>query len=187
MRKANFFIIHGAYGHPKENWFPWLKEELERRGFEVFVPKFPTPKDQSLKNWMNVFKKYEKYINENTIMIGHSLGPSFILSILEELDQPIKACFFVSGFIGLLNHPIDKINKAFVARDFNWEKIKRNCREFYLFHSDNDPYVPLEKAKELAKKLNGKLEIVKGAGHFNEAAGYKEFPLLLDKILKILK
>ena len=26
-----FFIIHGAYGNPNENWIPWLKESLERR------------------------------------------------------------------------------------------------------------------------------------------------------------
>jgi len=27
----NFFIFHGIYGHPEENWFPWLKKESTRR------------------------------------------------------------------------------------------------------------------------------------------------------------
>ena len=44
----NFFIIHGIYATPEANWFPWLKKELESRGNEVIVPKFPTPLDQSL-------------------------------------------------------------------------------------------------------------------------------------------
>jgi len=180
------FIIHGSYGHPGENWFPWLKNELERNGHEVFVPRFPTPENQSLDKWMEAFKKYEKYLDENTIMVGHSLGPAFILNILEKLNHPIKACFFVSGFTGLLGGEIDKINKTFCDREFNWEKIKKNCKKFFLFHSDNDPYVPLEKAYELNEKLDGELEIVKGAGHFNEAAGYTKFPLLLEKIIEVI-
>ncbi|KKS50273.1 MAG: hypothetical protein UW01_C0001G0132 [Candidatus Nomurabacteria bacterium GW2011_GWA2_43_66] len=24
----NAFIFHGTEGHPQENWFPWLKKEL---------------------------------------------------------------------------------------------------------------------------------------------------------------
>ncbi len=55
-----------------------------------------------------------------------------------------------------------------------------------LFHADNDPYVPVEKARELAERLGGTLEIVKGAGHFNEAAGYTKFELLLSKIAEEL-
>ena len=40
---ANIFIIHGTEGYPEENWFPWLKKELEQKGHIVFVPQFPTP------------------------------------------------------------------------------------------------------------------------------------------------
>ena len=53
-----FYIIHGAYGDPEENWFPWLKTKLEGLGHQVFVPKFPTPENQTLNNWFNVFNKY---------------------------------------------------------------------------------------------------------------------------------
>ena len=73
-----FVIIHGAYGNPSENWIPWLRESLEKLG-EVIVPEFPTPEGQSLENWRNVFDSSD----ENTILIGHSLGPAFILDILE--------------------------------------------------------------------------------------------------------
>ena len=39
MKKV--FIIHGWDGYPEENWFPWLKKELEDKGFEVFVLQMP--------------------------------------------------------------------------------------------------------------------------------------------------
>ena len=51
-----------------------------------------------------------------------------------------------------------------------------------MFHSDNDPYVPIEKAHNLAKNLGVKPIIIKDAGHFNTKSGYDKFPLLLKKI-----
>jgi len=29
------FLIHGWEGSPEEGWRPWLKKELEKRGFKV--------------------------------------------------------------------------------------------------------------------------------------------------------
>jgi uncharacterized protein len=177
------FIIHGAYGNPQENWFPWLAMELEYQGFNVYAPKFPTPEKQSLEEWYAVLKSYSSHVNEQTIMIGHSLGPSFILTVLERINTPIKSCFFVAPFIGLLNNPdFDKINKTFVEKDFDWEKINSNCKKFNLYSSDDDPYVPLEKGKFLSAKLNTELNIVSHAGHFNKSSGYLSFPKLLHDI-----
>lgn len=180
---AKVFVIHGSYGNPQENWFPWLKEKLEAEGHEVFIPKFPTPENQSLDNWMSVFEENFSLIDKNTIFVGHSLGPAFILSILEKVNVKVRACFFVSGFFVLLGKKeFDDINRTFITKKFDWDKIKDNCEKFYVFHSDNDPYVPLEKARELAKKLDTEIVMVNDAGHFNEASGYIKFDLLLDKI-----
>lgn len=183
----NAFIIHGSFGSPEENWFPWLKEELERLGVRVFVPKFPTPEGQSLKSWLNVFEKYKQHLDGETIFVGHSLGPAFILNILEKLNKPIRACFFVASFLGSLNNPkFDRINSSFVNREFDWGRIGGNCGKFFVFYSDNDPFVPVEKALELAGHLGVKPILVKGVGHFNEKAGYLEFPLLLENIKRLL-
>jgi hypothetical protein len=87
------FIFHGAYGHPGENWFPWLKAELEKLGATVIVPKFPTPADQSLESWMNVVGLYQ--IGPNDVLIGHSIGAALAMKILEE--HKVKAAFLVAG------------------------------------------------------------------------------------------
>src|SRR3989338_7755510 len=105
---TKIFIIHGSYGNPKENWFPWLKKKLEAKGHTVFVPSFPTPQRQSLTQWMNVFREgYLDKVDEDSILVGHSLGPAFILSVLEQvsLSKLVRACFFVCGFLGLLGNP----------------------------------------------------------------------------------
>jgi predicted alpha/beta hydrolase family esterase len=182
---TKIFIIHGSYSNPAENWFPWLKTKLENLGLEVFVPKFPTPEHQSFESWMKVFEPYLHQINEKTIFVGHSLGSAFILSILEKLSlaKPIKACFFVSGFVELLGNPnFDSVNHTFVDKKFDWDKIKRNCKTFQVYHSDNDPYVDLSHGEQLAKNLGVKLFVIPNAGHFNTKAGYTKFERLLDDI-----
>jgi hypothetical protein len=179
------FIIHGSYGNPEENWFPWLKDRLESAGQAVYVPKFPTPENQSLESWRETFKDYEKYLDDNSIFVGHSLGPAFILDVIERSEIRIKAAFFVAGFIqDLGNKDFDGVNRTFIHRDFDWSKIKQNCRKFEVFCSDDDPYVPLEIAEDLARKLGVEAEIISGAGHFNKEAGYDKFDLLLEKIKK---
>jgi predicted alpha/beta hydrolase family esterase len=184
---ANIFIIHGVGGNPGENWFPWLKSKLEKLGCRVFVPKFPTPKNQTLENWLKIFGSYKQYLDKNSIVVGHSLGSAFLLNILEKLNKPIKTAFLVAGFTGLLENPnFDRINKSFIDKSFDWQKIKQNCPKFFVFHSDNDPYVPLKKSKDLAKNLGVDVILVKNAGHFNEKAGYAKFDLILEKIKTVL-
>lgn len=180
---TNIIIIHGTGGNPNGNWFPWLKSELEKLDCRVFVPKFPTTENQSLENWLKAFKDYEQYLDENSIVVGHSLGPAFLLNVLENLKRPIKSAFFVAGFTGLLgNAEFDELNKTFVTKEFDWAKIKNNCKRFYVINSNNDPYVPLEKGKSLAKNLGTELIILKNAGHINKEAGYIKLDFLLEKI-----
>src|SRR3989344_2175208 len=136
------FIFHGTEGYPKENWFPWLKEQLEERSCKVFVPQFPSPPKlpAQVSAWFKVFKDYEPEIDGNTIFIGHSLGGVFALRVLEKLKQPVKGVFFVGTPIGvrpILNYDRDN---SFSGFDFNWEAIKKKAKNFVVFQSDTDPY-----------------------------------------------
>lgn len=180
----NIFIVHGVGGHPGENWFPWLKEKLEKEDYKVIVPQFPTPKNQTLSEWLKVFEQYRKYITPETILIGHSLGVPFLLNVLEKMK--VKAAFFIGGFVGKAGNKFDNSMRTFAQKTFDWEKIKKNCKNFIIFHSDNDPYIKLEKAEKLARFLGVEVTIVKGAGHFNSKSGYKTFDLLLEKIRPFL-
>src|SRR3990167_2844488 len=108
---APILIVHGVQGFPKENWFPWLKTELEKENFSVFISQFPTLENQTLENWMKVFEKYVDELGDSPILIGHSLGVGFLLNVLEK--HSAKAAFFVSGFTGTVENKFDEGMKTF--------------------------------------------------------------------------
>ncbi len=182
------FIIHGTYGSPTENWIPWLKTELEQLGCEVIVPSFPTPEGQDLATWLSVWQPYNAQLDDQTILIGHSLGATFVLRILEQAPHPIRTAFLVAGFAQPLEiSSLNSLLASFVKPPFNWVKIRQNAAEFHVFQSDNDPYVPFERGGELARNLGCEMTIVKNAGHFSEKTGYTHFELLVEAIKRVLE
>ena len=181
---SDIFIIHGTGSDPNQNWLPWLKEQLEAEGHTVFVPEFPTPEDQSLDSWMDVIGNYMKHIHEDTVFVGHSLGPAFILSLLERLDVQVKLCVYVAGFTGNIGiTEFDELNDSFVNKEFDWEKIRQASKGFLVINSDDDPYVPLQNGKDLAANLGVELDVMHGAGHINAESGF----VMFEKLLGLLK
>ncbi|XOU94395.1 MAG: RBBP9/YdeN family alpha/beta hydrolase [Candidatus Kerfeldbacteria bacterium] len=182
MKKV--ILIHGSYGNPEENWFPWLIKKLVDNDFKVFAPKFPTPLNQSFEAWEEVLSKHIKEIDENTKIVAHSIGVPFVLKIIEKYDLNVSNLFFVSGFLNKLNDKrFDVINETFF-KDINCDKCNDLSNQVYIYHSDNDPYVAIKHAIDLSKQLNGsRLTVIKNGGHFNNDSGYTKFPQLLEDIL----
>lgn len=180
----NILILHGTGDDSEANWFQWLKEELEKQGYKVWVPDLPKA------NWPNI-ERYNKFIlpqwqfNQDSIIIGHSSGATAILGLLGALPEGvgIDKAILVAGFVDDLGW---KSLTGLFKKPFNWEVIRKKAKKFILIHSDNDPFVSLEQGKFLKDKLKGKLIIIKGEKHFSISNGgekYKQFPKLLKYIL----
>jgi len=181
MKKYDVVILHGTCGSPEGDWFPWLKRELEAAGHDVYVPRFPTPEGQSVRNWCRVLDEEAPRFGKNTILIGHSCGAAYLLHILEVIAEPVAQAVFVSGFADKLDDDfLDMVHETFVNHDFDWETIRRNAGKMTLFHGDNDLCVPLELAQKLSKKLKTPLTIIPGGGHLCAESGFTEFPRILE-------
>jgi len=183
-------IFHGTAGSPEGNWFPWLKAELEKLGHEVFVPKLPTPENQSVESWCEALREQVPFIfGKDTILVGHSLGATLIAEILSQpRKEPVKASFFVSGFLSDIdNEWYDKQNYEFTRYPFDWDQVKKTMGNVYLLHGSDDPYVRRELAEELSEKLGVKPDYIENGGHLNSESGYTEFPYLLGLIKKELE
>jgi len=174
-------IFHGTGGTSDGNWFPWLKQELERDGYRVAVPQFPTPEGQSLESWLEALDGYSDYIQPSSVLIGHSLGGLFTLRVLERFG-PVYGAVFVSAPIGVRPIRFYDSDHAFSGFDFDWARITANANHRAVFHSNDDPYVSLANGEELAQHLGVDLTFIPDAGHLNAESGYTKLSPVLDAI-----
>ena len=182
--KTNFLIVHGSLSNPNANWFPWLKQELEDRGHHVSVPAFPTPENQSLDVWNEIANAaIAGWSPRDTVLIGHSTGSVFVLRMAERATQPFKTVVTVCPFVSHLNIPVyDPLVASFIKAPIVWDKVAAGARKILCYAGDNDPYVPLSLAQEVADGAGIPLNILKKGGHLNAESGYLKFPLLLNTL-----
>lgn len=186
------FIIHGWDGYPEEGWFPWLKKELEAKGFEVFVPQLPEAEIPRISNWVPKLVEVVGRADEYTYFVGHSMGCQTIARYLETLSEEIKVggAIFVAGFFKRLtlgSSEEKEVAKEWLETPINFEKIKSHLLKSVAVFSDNDPWVPLENQDEFKNKLDSEVIIEHGMGHFSGSNGVKELPIVRDKLLEISK
>jgi len=187
----NALILHGAGNDHTGNWFPWLKSELEKKGYKVWVPDLPNSDVPNLNDWLEtIFSNKDWKFDEESIIVGHSAGATFILRVLEKLpiDIKIRKAVLVSGPAQMGTIPdYFPYKREMVTPSFNWNKIKNSCEKFYFVCSDNDKYqCGEENSKIFQEHLDGEIILKKGQGHFNleVSPDYKQFPLLLEIVEK---
>ncbi len=177
----NYLIIHGSFVSSEGNWFPWLKEQLEKDNKKVLVPQMPVGIDkQNFDSWSEVLNKIA--INEFTTIIAHSIAPIFICKYLITNKIKVKKLIFVCGFNNYfgINRDFDTVNGPMYID--NYTDIKNYCDNIICYYSDNDPYVKYEVEKEFASSISNKEYVIKGGGHINSESGYTSFEAILKSL-----
>ncbi len=189
-----FIIVHRWGGTPSgtdaegvnsSDFYPWLKNELEKRKHEVIIPEMPDTHYPKIEEWVPVLKGLD--IDENTILIGHSIGCLTILQYLEKYKTKVNSCLFVAGWFNLSEETMQEegtpeIVNPWTKAPLDFDKIKKNCPKFAALFSDNDPYVSADQAKLFEQRLNAKTIIEHNKGHYNET----EEPTVLNALLSLV-
>lgn len=153
-------ILHGWNATPQEAWFAQAKECFERKGCRVEAPELPGNYFPDYEGWMKIIN--ELHPDENTILIGHSLGAVTIMRYLERATSPVAQAILTAMPIEPMKFtPI----APFFKQGFDWEKIKSNAKKINLVYEEGDQVVPLEHGKIAAEKLQAELTIVPGTNH----------------------
>ncbi len=174
MKKA--LILHGWFCESSQNWYPWLKKELEKKGYLVDLPDIPELR-KDVPDQKKILKSIIKNnkIDKDTTVIGHSLGSVLAMRLGER--KKFKKMILISGWDF---DDLTEGHKKFWETKINHAKIKNNVKEIVVIHSDSDPYITAFLAEEMSKRLNGKFVLIKGAGHFQEKDGITQIPKLLE-------
>lgn len=180
-------ILHGAYGCPESNWFPWLAERIQATGHEALLPRFPTPQGQSPEAWLDAYGRQvdDTVSRSRTVLVAHSLGVAFALRLAARAGaaDPYRGAFLAAGFWGALGLPdYDPINASFFA-PLDWEAVRAGCGAgVACYAGDDDPYVPLRFSREIAERFGAPLRIISGGKHLNAESGMTTFPELMADV-----
>lgn len=176
----NAIILHGTGDTPDMYWFPYLKKNLEERGYEVWASQLPNAEVPNLKDWLPHVLKGGKFF-EDTIMVGHSAGAQLVLSVLENINVKIKKAILVSGYA----EPLRNDDQTKDHGQFDWGKIKGNVQDMVFINSDDDPWGCDDKQGRIMFDHLGGMHIIRHDGHMGSTKynqPYQEFPLLLKLI-----
>jgi hypothetical protein len=185
-------IVHGWGDSPNGAWFPWLKSELEQRGFEVHIPSMPNPDYPKIESWVGKMRTLSEKPGPDTILVGHSIGCQTILRFLE-MFQPtprIAGAVFVAPWLTLksLDSAEDEATaKPWLTRPINFSGVKSRVPKIIAIFSDNDPYVPFENEGKFKQLLGAETMMLHDRKHFADDEGTMELPEALNAVLEMAK
>lgn len=176
-------LVHGFQGTPMHGWRPWLKTELETRGFSVSIPAMPNPDAPECDAWVKTISQAVCTPSPSCALVGHSLGCIAILRYLERLaaSARIGPVILVAGFGNDIGVPA---LASFCRPPLNFEAVRSHSSRFVAIHSDNDKFVPLSEGEYLRQQLGAELIVQKGMGHFSSSEGTTKLPIVLEKLLE---
>lgn len=184
------FIVHGWEAHSQDEWYPWLKKELEKKGFQVEVPQMPNTDGPEIGAWISLIKKKVGKPDAETFFVGHSIGCQAILRYLETLPSGVKVggAVFVAGWFHLTGLEIEEEKetaKPWLETPVDLANVKKHAKNFVAFFSDDDVFVPISDSRLFKEKLGAKIIIKHKMGHFRVVDGIDKLPEVLNELLNM--
>ena len=171
-------MLHGNGGSKGiDNWFPYIKSELEKLGHVCEAPDLPDPILSRSSIWLPYFKDV-LMIGPYDIVVGHSSGSLAIMKYAE--DNAIGGSVLVGTYYTDLGYEDEK-NSGYFDTHWHWAKIRANQPWTAIFASTDDPYIPIEEPRFIKEKLDSEYFECNDKGHFGGHNHPKlEFPELLE-------
>ncbi len=191
-KKQKVLLVHGFKGGADKNSLPYLKKELEAKGFEVFAPTMTTSAEPDFEQWMEELRPYFEKLSEDDIVVGFSLGGKAAVSALERFQKKIGHLYLIAPAIEApkaeywekrktkqpeLTGALDKV-KVFWEMPIDWAKVEGLPKSAEVLWSGDDISV-LEPTNAWCPK-SWQIKKMIGFQHFTAPV----IPELLEEILR---
>lgn len=162
----------------KEDWKDFLAEKVPEA--QVIFPQMPNSKNARYFEWKIWFEKIIEFLENDVILIGHSLGGIFLAKYLSENNFP----FYIKS-LHLVAAPYDTEYVKASLVDFTLNSrvstIENKVDKIFLYQSKDDTEVSYHDVEKYKRDMP-KAEVImfENRGHFQE----QEFPELIENIKK---
>ena len=206
----NIYIFHGWWSSPSDVWIPWLKEEVESKGYNVVVPKFSKRylHDESMMGWLENIIRVPSL---DDFFVTHSAGGQLAIRYCEHiskhLESKVGGMILVAPFqipkrravrgglikeglaekndylLDNLSEELDEISR-WGEMPIDWEKVLRVSQNNVCFYSGDDHFVNSEEHYLFEKELGARvvLDGFEEAGHFESLEQFEVRDSLFEMI-----
>lgn len=182
LKIKKVILAHAWPADSTTAWYPDLKGKLESKGIEVVIPTLPNPEESTSQDWVEKLKDVASIDTKHTLLIGHSIGGTALLRMLESTNNKYAGLIMVSTAGFDLGYPM---LKDFFENEFNYDKIIDNTQFISTFYSPNDQVLapePVKHANVFLTNLDAKTIILNDRGHFAPFDNCTQVPELLEEI-----
>jgi hypothetical protein len=152
--------------------------------FLVIMPPMPNGHNAKYIEWSIWFERHFDYLDDDSVLIGHSLGAMFLAKYLSEHNIPFrpKAIYLLAGAYALPDFD-DTDCRDFLVSPESVRPLLQKTDNVVIMHSEDDFVVPYEHGTALSKAIpEAEFISFTNKNHFLT----EEFPELLDKIRLLL-
>ena len=153
---------------------------LADRRFDVVIPELPDPENPDRDAWTKAVLDAAAPIDDQTIIVGHSLGGATALRFLEAAEARSTPHAMV-----LIATPWmirDERFRGFFLSELDFEVLMWRASKFAVIHAKDDPVIPIEHGRKYAAALHARFVETESGGHFQQADAY---PVILDTIVAL--
>jgi len=171
-------ILHGWGGSDAPHWQAELASEIAKNYGTVSFPLLDNCHFPSKNRWLKQVKQLLMEFKPDTV-VCHSLANTLWFWLCQEKEmRTVERLFMVSP-------PSLSTKEKTIKTFFPCDKPPNiHAKEVHMIVSEDDPWIEVDEAKEIALYYDATLTTLKDAKHINADSGYGKWELIENLVME---